>query len=80
MHFQKKSYANYILSEYYLFIFVTLMHFSYYSSAGILCSCSMVQSLCPDNWVSHGGECYAFVTNIKSTWINAGVMLLNHKQ
>ncbi|XP_022294739.1 perlucin-like [Crassostrea virginica] len=52
-----------------VFLFITL--------AGILCSSSVVQSLCPDNWVSHGGECYAFVTNIKSTWINAGAYCRN---
>lgn len=35
----------------------------------------MVESLCPDGWISHGGGCYAFVTNMKFTWNNAGVML-----
>ncbi|XP_022294740.2 perlucin-like [Crassostrea virginica] len=53
------------------------MVFLFIALAGILCSSSVVQSLCPDNWVSHGGECYAFVTNIKSTWINAGAYCRN---
>ncbi|XP_022294154.2 galactose-specific lectin nattectin-like isoform X1 [Crassostrea virginica] len=45
--------------------------------AGILCSCSVVESLCPDGWVSHGGGCYAFVTNMKFTWNNAGAFCRN---
>lgn len=40
-----------------------------------LCVNAEAQTHCAGNWVSHGNSCYAFITTIKSSWIDAGVRL-----
>lgn len=44
-------------------------------TAVFLCVNAEAQTHCAGNWVSHGNSCYAFITTIKSSWIDAGVRL-----
>uniref|UniRef100_K1P4T6 Asialoglycoprotein receptor 1 n=1 Tax=Magallana gigas TaxID=29159 RepID=K1P4T6_MAGGI len=42
-----------------------------------LCVNAEAQTHCAGNWVSHGNSCYAFITTIKSSWIDAGAFCRN---